>query len=186
MEVRNNCCDNCAKGLSQFQLSDLYFGIDEQNCFDFAKDAEIFLNAIRNMEIRRISPEPLSITKLLKGVSNRSLTNIPEYGKGIGRKPYYWSALLDQLMSAEYIDLVAGKTSMTVSQKGLNWCKLSHPKTLKLKPVGAMYRFLTKKPSTQLAKIQWTRGYNEFERIRGVQYGSYTNFWEMFWSNELV
>lgn len=178
LQVRNDCCDNCAKGLSSWKLCDLYVGVDEENKFDFAKDAQILLNAIQSMESNRISPERQHITKLLKGESARSLMKLPEYGKGIGRKPYYWSALMDQLISNEYIDLVAGKTCMTLDKKGLDWCKQPRPKTLKLKPVGTMYKFLERKPSTPLHT--WSRSYNENQRIRCVNYGGHMNYFEMW------
>lgn len=178
LQVRNDCCDNCARGLSSWKLCDLYVGVDDENQFDFAKDAQILLSAIRSMESNNISPERQLITKLLRGETARSLMKLPEYGKGVGRKQYYWGALIDQLMSNEYIDFVAGKTCMTLDKKGLEWCKQPHPKTLKLKPVGTMYKFLDRKPSTPLRS--WTRGYNENPCYRSVEYGSMNYFGMLF------
>lgn len=104
LTVRSNCCDNCSRGLSSWKFCDLYEGIDGDGQFDFSKDADILFNAIRSMEAKDISPERDLVVKLLRGESIRSLQTLPAHGKGRGREPYYWGALIDQLTSAEYID----------------------------------------------------------------------------------
>lgn len=139
----------------------MYIGIDDEGCFDFGTDASILFSAIRDMESHKIAPGRKEIVKLLTGEYCRSLMKLPSHGKGRGRQPYYWGALIDQLTSTEYIDFVAGKTCLTLDRKGREWCAAPHPKTLKLKPVGAIYKFFRRKPSTPLSDIHWRRNYQE-------------------------
>lgn len=56
LEMRSDCCDNCAKGPSNWKLRDLYVGVDDQGLYDFARDAEKIINAIKCMEMHKIQP----------------------------------------------------------------------------------------------------------------------------------
>lgn len=170
LQIRDDCCDNCQRGLSSWTLSDLCVGIDERGEFNFARDGSIVMSAIRSMELSKIAPERVRIVKLLKGEYDKMLMKLPTHGVGRGREPYYWGALIDQLMFTEYIDFVAGKTCLTLDKKGREWYDAPHPKTLKLKPIGAIFKFFKRKPSTPLENIHWTRNYEENVPIRGYIY----------------
>lgn len=159
LESRSDCCDNCAKGLSTWKLRDLFYGVDFRGHYDFARDAEILLNAIACMQSQKIDTFREQVVNLLRGNYNPKLVRLPQYGIGRARQTYYWEALIDQLTFGEYLDFVAGKTCLTLSDKAQRWRLAPSPKVLSLKPVGAMYRFLKRKPSTPITNAQWKSGY---------------------------
>lgn len=148
LEMRSDCCDNCAKGLSNWTLSDLYVGIDDQGLYDFTRDAEILINSIKCMEMCNVPQTRQNIIDLLNGIRNRSLALLPHHGIGKDRPFYYWHALMDQLVFNDYIDFVTGRTQLTLTKLGENWRTADATKTLKTKPMGAIYKFIERKPST--------------------------------------
>lgn len=152
--MRSDCCDNCAKGLSTWKLSDLYVGIDEQGLYDFTRDADILINAIKCMEMCSVPPARQKIIDLLNGKRDKSLELLPHYGIGKERPHYYWSALMDQLMFDDYIDFGPGRNYLTLSKKGEHFRVQDIPKTMKSKPMGAIYKFIERKPSTPFSKVE--------------------------------
>lgn len=152
--ARSDCCDNCAKGVSTWREQDLYAGFLENGTYDFTSDGRLLFNAIREMEAKRIETKRKSIVELLMGQSMRYTHLKNSFGKGRLRRFYYWDALIDLLMSKEYIGLVAGKTHLTLSDKAHQF--LSQPlKPLHVKPAGAMYRFLEPKMNTPISDHVW-------------------------------
>lgn len=68
------------------------------------------------------------------------------YGKNLG--PHYWIALIEQLTTAELIEEESKTKTIGVSSKGQQWLNKCTP--LRLKAIGQMYGFMTKKRSTPL------------------------------------
>lgn len=183
LEMRSNCCDNCARGVSNYTVSDLYVGIDEQGLYDFTRDAETLINSIKCMEMNKIDPTRKRISNLLLGKYDKALMNLPQHGIGRGKPFYFWCALMDQLMFNDYIDFVAGQAHLTLTKIGESWRVQGAPKTLKLKPIGAIYKFIKRKPSTPFAisessqqGYEWRpyeRSYSR--RSSNRSYGMYTS-----------
>lgn len=172
LQMRANCCDNCAKGLSSWALKDLYVGVDNQGLYNFARDAELVLNAINCMEMLDLKPTQKCVMKLMKGVGYGRLATLPHFGIGRQKHIYYWYAMVDQLMFAEYIDYVAGETYLRLTAKAEIWRLQPAPKALRLKPMGAVYNFIQIKPSTPLIR---TESNNEMYRYRSYHRNYYHN-----------
>lgn len=181
LEIRNDCCDNCANGLSSTRLSDLYVGVDNAGNLNFELDAQILLGAIKSIETNGLHPVPKTIINLLRGRNLQALMNSPLYGKGRARKPYYWNAFIDQLIFTDYIDLVAGKTYMKISEKGQRWLERPGQKTLRLKAIGSMNRFFKPKPRAPVE--QWSNHYIENKQIRGITMNQYDDSYFDFIDN---
>lgn len=178
LQVRNNCCDNCAEGLSIWRLDDLYVGLRD-GLHDFTRDALMLLDTIEKMEKKGIHPERDSIILILRGAVNAPFYQIKHYGKGKLRAQYYWNALMDQLTSNDYIELVPGKPYLTLSGRAQAWLDNPSRRELKQKPLGATYRFFTSKPNTPLSEFQWNRTYRESEPS-GPKKGRYIrNFFDL-------
>lgn len=153
LTVRNDCCDNCAKGLSTWRLKDLYHGISSIGHYNFEKDARILLRKIEDNEVKKYSTERDAIVRSLQS-----------YGAGTRRDPYYWNALIDQLSydfdkTTAYIKMVPGKTQLTLSVEARKW--LCTQKPLWQKPVGAIFRFLRPKSGTPLHGTRWKQNYGD-------------------------
>lgn len=162
--MRSNCCDNCAKGLSNWKLNDLYVGIDDHGQYNFALDGGLVINAIKCMEMCKTNPTQKSIGELMIGnTRNRKLMALPQYGKGSGKPKYYWYAMVDQLMFTDHIDFVAGETRLKLTAIGENWRNRNAPKMLKLKPLGAIYNYIERKQSTPFTYTGSSHNEHEYE-----------------------
>lgn len=159
MIPRSDCCDNCAKGVSTWQLNDLYYGFRRME-YNFTTDGRLLLGAIQEMEYKNIRPERECIIEFLRGANSNRQGLYGFYGKGKARKPYYWNALIDQFTCTEYIKFVPRKTYLTLSNKA-RILLVSSGHQLIQKPVGATFRYFKPKPGTPISNIQWNRSYNE-------------------------
>lgn len=181
LQMRPSCCDNCSKGLSNWNLSDLYVGIDDQGQYDFTRDANTLITAIKCMEMSKFPTARRMVINLLIGNCNTSRMELPQFGVGKGRPPYYWGTLIDQLIYTDYIDFAAGKSELTLSKKGESWRNESASKTLKMKPVGAIYKFIERKPSTPFARIEPADRNYGYQQYRLEQ--SYRNIVDLFFGD---
>lgn len=156
-----DCCDNCEKGVSTWQLNDLYHGFNSSGHYNFEIDARILLRAIEEMEKKNIKPEREAIVRHLQGVQTIRNQSLITYGTGQQqRQPYYWNALIDQLNTNDYIKFAAGKTQLTLCVQGKEW--LDSYDDLWQKPVGATFRFLRLKRDTPISDIRWSRNYKNY------------------------
>lgn len=157
LAMRDDCCDNCAKELSNWKLTDLYVGIDDQGQYDFTRDAN------NCMKMCNVPATRQNIIDLLDGKKDKSLALLPHYGIGKDRQHYYWRALIDQLMYNDYIDFVCGQPDLTLSTTGENWRNDDdRNKMLKTKPAGAIYKFIGRKPSTPFSYTDPTEEDEEY------------------------
>lgn len=146
LRPRPDCCDNCNTGLSEKRLSDLYEGVDDNGIFDFASDAKTLLLAIQCMIDKDVAAEKNRIENFLMGKYDASLQSICSqryFGYGKWKRKNYWKSLLDQLSVDDFIETIQGTTKMFINSKGNEWLK--NPSTLRLKAIGQMYEFFTKK-----------------------------------------
>lgn len=154
LQMHPNCCDNCQKGLSNMKLSDLYVGFNDQDEYDFTRNAKTLINGIKCMEMCNVAATRKNITDLLMGKGGAELMKLPQFGVGVGhgRSAQYWGTFIDQLMYYDYIDFRAGESKLTLSQKGESWRNENEStKILLLKPVGAIFQFIERKPLARLA-----------------------------------
>ncbi|XP_031625026.1 Werner syndrome ATP-dependent helicase-like [Contarinia nasturtii] len=76
---RPDCCDNCAKGVSTWQLKNLYTFFNESNKYNFTTDAKYVFGAIQEMEKHKIKTTTEKIIQLLRGVGNGKLRKLQPY-----------------------------------------------------------------------------------------------------------
>lgn len=151
---RPNCCDNCSLGLTNWHLSDLYEDIDDDGFFDFTKNAKTLLSTIQFMLQKDVITEKNRIKRFLTGETKqepklrqfKSMTYLFGCGKRLG--PHYWISLIEQLTMDEFIEEDTSTKTISVSSKGQKWLNKCTP--LRLKAIGQMYEFMTKKLSTPL------------------------------------
>lgn len=147
-----------------WRLSQLYRDVDDMGFYDFAKNAQILLEAVE----LATDLTPDNVIKFLMGGTDWCLNRYNYhylYGisinNGITQK-YFWEALIEQLRLHHFIEMVflneycsgmrtnARKTRIIATSAGKKWLKRAEPKTLKLKAIGQMYAFFEKKPDTPL------------------------------------
>lgn len=151
---RPNCCDNCSLGLTNWHLSDLYEGVDDDGFFDFTKNAKTLLSTMQFLKRKDVSVEKNRIKHFLTGETKqepklrqfRSMTYLFGCGKSLG--PHYWISLIEQLNMEEFIEEDMTTKTLSVSSNGQKWLNECTP--LRLKAIGQMYEFMTKKRSTPL------------------------------------
>lgn len=182
LTIRNDCCDNCASGLSSWRLSDLYYGVNDDGIADFSKDALLLFAAIKEMQSNRRPTLKNGIVSVLRGEGHRY--NYSSYGTGRNRQPYYWDAFIDQLLSADYLEFIAGETGLMLGRKAQEWLTMPPPKTLQMKAAGSICSYFKRKPSTPITHIQWRRSYSSQVRWRDYSepsdydfmFGDFSNF----------
>lgn len=152
---RPNCCDNCSLGLTNWRLSDLYEGVDDDGFFDFTENAKTLLLVIQFLKREDVVTEKNRIKHFLTGVTKqepklqrfKSMTHW--FGCGENLSPYYWISLIEQLTADKFIVEDTNTKTIGISSEGLQWLNNKCP-PLRLKAIGQMYDFMTKKLSTPL------------------------------------
>lgn len=147
IKPRSNCCDNCDSGSSRITLSDTYEGIDNDGNFDFTDNAYLLLKA---MEITSKVAVAISV---LRGSEEKKAYEFRNdkviYGAGKIWPKEYWSQLVEQLKSHDYITLkklpLPYRPIQIISPKGSAWLKREPRQRLILKAKPEMYKFLKKK-----------------------------------------
>lgn len=173
LEIRSDCCDNCANGLSSWRISDLYYRVSDDGTYDCAKDAGILFAAIKEMKSKKIKTEKNKVVNVLNGVGYQ---NLASHGAGSTRKPYFWVAFIDQLLSADYLEFVSGEIGLMLSHKAEEW--LQEPSSpLQIKAAGAIWSYLKRKPSTPITDTRWKR--NHTSVTTGHAYSYHSNIIEL-------
>lgn len=144
--ARPNCCDNCSLGLNGRRLSDLFEGVNDDGIYDFGSWARDLLLAISS----KSEGSKLTIVgDLEKKICRESETKIP----------YFWDAVVEQLRHSGYlivkyvpIDDAKHKAVLELTDIGKKFVR-SRSRELKLKAIGLMYAFLTKKCYTSIVNV---------------------------------
>lgn len=164
LTMRPDCCDNCERGVSSWSCNDLYHGFIGNEMYDFTYDSLMLLNTIKQMEAKENCTTKECIVQTVRGMDYSRLDHQTQhYDERLSHAPYFWNALIDQLMCAEYIQTVPGKKSLTLSNLARQW--LQNPTNLIQKPEGAMYRFFKTKQNTPHSNFQWNDNYRERRSI---------------------
>lgn len=145
-------------------MSNLYYGVNDDGIADFSKDALLLFAAIKEMQSKKRPTVKNGIVNLLRGEGRRY--NYSSYGTGRLRQPYYWDAFIDQLLSADYLEFIAGETGLMLGRKAQEWLTMPSPKTLRMKAAGSICSYFKRKPSTPITHIQWRRSYSPQVRWR--------------------
>lgn len=155
IKPRTNCCDNCDSGSSRITLSDTYEGIDNDGNYDFTENAYLLL---RSMEIT--SKVAVAISVLRGSEEKRAIEFKNEkeiYGAGKIWPKEYWSHLVDQLKSSDYITLkklpLPYRPIQILSPKGIAWLRQKPKPRIILKVKPQMLQYLKKKKKVIMINV---------------------------------
>lgn len=152
IKPRPNCCDNCDSGSSNITLSDTYEGIDNDGNYDFTENAYLLLKAMQITSKCAVAVLVLRGSCEKQAMDYRHETAI--YGAGRIWPKEYWTLLVNQLKSHDYITTkklpLPYRPIQIISNKGIEWLKRAPAQRLILKAKPEIYQYLKKKQKVPL------------------------------------